>query len=64
MQVNVTVIDPVPNRTIGVEVSADGVNPIQLILRQEPTWIAHLSPADARRLARALELAADVTPEG
>ena len=64
MQVTVTVVDPVPNKTVGVEVNADGVNPVQLILRQERNWIAELSAADARRLARALELAADVTPEG
>ena len=56
MRVEVVVMDP-STENYGVEVSADGVNPVQLVLRAQRTFIALLSPEQARDLAEALHLA-------
>lgn len=63
MRVDVTITAHAEPTNYDVEVAADGENPVQLTLRaNRRTYTALLSAVDARRLARALELSADVTP--
>ncbi|MCY4123015.1 MAG: hypothetical protein OXG72_19070 [Acidobacteria bacterium] len=64
MRVDVTVTEGEATN-YGVEVGANGTGPVQLTLRaNRQTHQALLSAAAARRLARALELAAEATEAG
>ena len=62
MRAEIVILEPV-HENYGVEVVADGANPVQLVLRSHRTYIAQLSAEEARQLADALRLAASVTPE-
>ena len=63
MRVDVAITDPV-HENCGVDVVADGTNPVQLILRTQRTYIALLSAEEARQLAAALRITADASSQG
>ena len=55
MRVDVVITEPTVSNP-GVEVSADGTNPVQLVLRRSPIYSAMLTPDEALRLADTLTL--------
>lgn len=61
MRVDVTISEP-DDTNYGVEVSADGAGPVQVTLRATRTYVAPLTADEARRMARALEFAAEAAP--